>query len=407
MHDIISDKDRDVLRKLSQQIRNYADSDVNKERIAAWTALNDLKAYRPVLMISPEGSWREILPTFPRECAGEFAIQIEQTLRQRLYQFEVIQDDSVISPYFHIGRYVKSSGYGVEINTQVSDTVNGSFKYIPPISDLSTDLDKLRQPEYSADFAAATRDYEIMDYILGDILPLRYQAFDWWTNGLTATAISLIGLENLFLAMYTNPDELKALMSFLAEDALRHLDFWESQHLLCSNNQGYIGSGGEGYNSFLPELPDGNVTASQMWGFAESQETVGCSPEMFAEFIFPYQEQVMKRYGLIYYGCCEPVEKRFDTIKQLKQLRVISVSPWSDMETCAELYKRDYVFCRKPNPADVCVGFHEKQIIEDLTRTKAIAGDLNLSVILKDTHTLENKPEKLQKYVALARKILF
>jgi len=35
-----------------------------------------------------------------------------------------------------------------------------------------------------------------------------------------------------------------------------------------------------------------------IWGFAEIQETVGVSPEMSKEFIFPYQKEILKLFGL-------------------------------------------------------------------------------------------------------------
>ena len=46
----------------------------------------------------------------------------------------------------------------------------------------------------------------------------------------------------------------------------------------------------------------GKVRTIDMWGFAESQETVGVSPRMFAEFIFPDQLPILERFGLNCYG---------------------------------------------------------------------------------------------------------
>lgn len=85
------------------------------------------------------------------------------------------------------------------------------------------------------------------------------------------------------------PDELHRLMAFLRDGHLAKLDFLESNGLLCLNNDGTsVGSGGFGWTHELPQ-PDffGRVRLCDMWGFAESQETVGISPKMFAEFIFP------------------------------------------------------------------------------------------------------------------------
>ena len=84
------------------------------------------------------------------------------------------------------------------------------------------------------------------------------------------------------------------------------------------NNDGtYVGSGGFGWTHELPQ-PDfaGKVRPIDMWGFGESQETVGVSPGMFAEFIFPYQLPILERFGLNCYGCCEPLDKRWHLVEQ-------------------------------------------------------------------------------------------
>ena len=53
-----------------------------------------------------------------------------------------------------------------------------------------------------------------------------------------------------------------------------------------------------------------------MWGFTESQETVGVSPAMYREFIFPYEKPIMDRFGLNCYGCCEPLHQPLAAVKQ-------------------------------------------------------------------------------------------
>ena len=101
---------------------------------------------------------------------------------------------------------------------------------------------------------------------------------------------------------------------------------------------------------------------------------VGVSPEMFKEFVFPYQEPIIGRFGLSYYGCCEPVHGRIKTIKQLPNLRKVSVSPWCDQEIMADELGQDYVFCRKPKPTLISTEeFDEDLIREDIRNTMRIA----------------------------------
>lgn len=128
-------------------------------------------------------------------------------------------------------------------------------------------------------------------------------------------AIDLIGLENLMLAMYDNPAGLHRLMAFLRDDHLAFARWLEREGLLSLNNENdYIGSGSEGYTRDLPQpgwQPGDPVRLKDRWVLSESQETVGVGPELFEEFIFPYQLALAREFGKCYYGCCEPVNNRW------------------------------------------------------------------------------------------------
>ena len=87
-----------------------------------------------------------------------------------------------------------------------------------------------------------------------------------------------------------------------------------------------------------------------MWGFCESQETVGVSPEMVGEFVVPYQKPIMERFGLSCYGCCEPLDPRWYLLKDIKGLTRVSVSPWADVNRMAEYLGKEFVYSRKPSP---------------------------------------------------------
>ena len=147
--------------------------------------------------------------------------------------------------------------------------------------------------------------------------------------GVDRKAIRLIGLEGLMLAMYDQPEGLHALMAFLRDDHLQRLEWFEQAGLLTLNNEDdYVGSGGIGFTDALPQAdyqPGTPVRINDLWGLSESQETVGVSPELFAEFIFPYQLPIISRFGLACYGCCEPIDSRWAIVKQLPNLRRVDL----------------------------------------------------------------------------------
>jgi hypothetical protein len=249
----------------------------------------------------------------------------------------------------------------------------------------------------------------VAERTLGDLLAVHPEGAYWWTCGLTWMAIKLLGLENFMLAMYDNPAGLHRLMRFLSDDMLNFITFFERERMLGYNNgANYIGSGNLGYTAQLPSRDHpgtGPVSLKHLWGFTESQETVGVAPDMFGEFIYPYQLPLMERFGLNYYGCCEATEGRWKYVGQIPNLRCISVAPWSDQARCAELFGRRYVYCRKPNPAPVCMGFNETEIRREFAETLRHAGSLNTVMILKDTHTVEHEPERFARWVQIGRTV--
>ena len=176
-----------------------------------------------------------------------------------------------------------------------------------------------------------------------------------------------------------------------------------------NNEDDYVGSGSVGYTSELPR-PDRPAGAparvADLWGLSESQETVGVSPRMFEEFVFQYQESIISRFGLSYYGCCEPIDKRIKIIKRLPNLRRLSVSPWCNQERMADELGRDYIFCRKPAPAMISTAVWDEDLIrDDLRTTLRIARHCPLELVMKDVHTLAGQPWRLGRWVQIAREV--
>jgi hypothetical protein len=141
-----------------------------------------------------------------------------------------------------------------------------------------------------------------------------------------------------------------------------------------------------------------------MWEFSESQETVGVSPQMFAEFVFPYQLPILERFGLTCYGCCEPPYKRWHIVQQIPNLRRVSVSPWADLARMAEMLGDRYIYSMKPRPTDLAMdGFDEDRIRAELREALRVTRDCWVEVIMKDNQTIRNDPQRMIRWVQIAR----
>ncbi|MCE9615910.1 MAG: hypothetical protein K8T26_16690 [Lentisphaerae bacterium] len=401
--------DRERLRQLARRVADIAASPGMAQRRADWARVNGLRGGRPMIVVETFGANTELKAELALQCESPWARTIEGVMREKLFHYDFVKDDVILEPTLNVGTRITNTGLGVESVKHRGDTGDkmGSICWEAPLKVLPDDLAKLRFREFSYDPAAIAAELARVGELVGDLLQPRWRPFLWWTQGLTITAIDLIGLETFMLTMYDNPEGLHALMRFLRDETMHMLDWHEQAGVLFSNNRDeYVGSGGCGWTDDLPakdHVPGAPYRVKDMWGLSESQETVSVSTPMFAEFVFPYQKPIIERFGLAYYGCCEPVDKRWEVIKQIANLRAVSVSPWSNVEKMAEFLGRQYVFCRKPNPAYISAGWDEDVIRKDLRRTIEATKGLSVQLILKDVHTVSNEPWRFARWVEIAR----
>lgn len=402
---MIGENDKLIIRELAKKVRDIAELPEMEERKNRWYNHNALKPDRPMVLCFPEGAWSEIISAKQLECENDILRDWEMKLKQQIYWWEYIRDDNVLEPWFNINWSVHSGDYGVEIPITQGNN-RGSYVWEPPIKDIKKDMNKLKFRQPFVNREKTMTKIQMAQEIFGDVLPVRLRGNFWWTMGLTGEVIRLIGLENLMIYMYDEPENLHSLMAWLRDEHLHFIKWFQDEGLLSLDNENdYTGSGGVAYTK---ELPQDDWDKSQparlqdLWGFAESQETVGISPAMFAEFVLPYQMPIPQKFGLNCYGCCEPIHERWEYLKDIPNLRRLSVSPWCNQEVMADVLGKQYIFSRKPNPSLVCTMFHEDEIRKDLRQTISVARKGVLEIILKDTHTVQNDPSRLSRWVEIA-----
>jgi hypothetical protein len=400
----ISARDRKVLRALADAVSELTARPVEQEKCDLWYRHNALKPTRPLIFCDPENGWNEIIPPEQLECQGELARRWEMTLRKEQFWGERMGDDRVIEPYFNVAHVYIESDWGMH-ETRVGGDDGGSYVWDAPLRSYSN-MEALHYPEIVVDESATQRLLALAEETLGDLLTVRLKTAWWWTLGMTWTLVNLRGLSQIMYDMIDCPKDLHHLMAFLRDGHLAKLDYLEDNGLLSLNNDGtYVGSGGFGWTHELPQPDyDGRVRTRDMWGFAESQETVGVSPQMFAEFVLPYQLPLLERFGLNCYGCCEPLDKRWHVVQQTPNLRRVSVSPWADHAAMADMLQDRYIYSMKPRPADLAMEtFDEDRIRSELEQILRTTRDCRVEVIMKDNHTIRNDPQRVIRWVQIAR----
>ena len=400
----ISKKDKGILRRLATKVASLSNRPIEEEKRKLWYEHNSLRPIRPLVFCDPENGWNEIITKDQIDCAGELAQRWEMVLRKEIFWGELMLDDKVIEPNFDIGYTYNESNWGVEPIIQGGED-GGAYTWEAPIKKYS-DIDKLHFPIINVDYKATQRTLEVANDTFGDLLKVRKIGFWWWSLGSTYLLALLRGLDTMMIDMYDNPKLIHRLMKIISEGTLEKLNFLEKNGLLSINTDRYVGSGGFGYTKELPAkgFDNSKVRTIDMWGFCESQETVGISPQMFEEFIFPYQLPILKRFGLNCYGCCDPLDQRWYVIKNIPNLRRVSVSPWSNLEKMAENLEDKYIFSMKPLPTPLATavldeGFVRKKIREALEITKGCV----VEIIMKDNNSIGKNPENVINWVRIVR----
>jgi len=404
----MTNDEKALLRDLAKRVRDIAALPVMDERRQLWKRHNALDPVRPMILVFPEGSWVELMPGSALECEDEQARRWERELRRRIYYHEHLHDDTVIEDELVVSKVVRSSGWGLEPRHTHSPEDRGAWGFDPVLQG-PDDLAKLRLPEITYDEDATRRNLQQARDLFGDILDVRLKGVAHVSFHPMAMLSDRRGLGNLMMDMAARPGFVHDAMSILEEGYRGIIRQYVEQNLLSLNNDGtYHSSGGVGYTDELPQGDfDGeNVRPCDMWASAEAQELAQVSPDMHAEFALQYEKRLLEPFGLNGYGCCEDLSRKLDDVFEISNIRRISISPFADVEPCAEKLGRDYIFSWKPHPAHLCGDFNPERIRGYIRHTLDVAGDCVLEMVLKDTHTCDCHPERFTIWTDIARELV-
>lgn len=412
---IVTSGDLKIIRDLAKRVREAAESEINQQRIQRFYQLDEGTLEQPLLLTETDGGMNMVMPDYRPKCQEKWAQNQENGLNGILMHYDIIGDDYPIEPVINVGWTLTSSNYGIELKQTKPETDGslGAYHIDAPITDLERDLEKLKFRTHSVDRDSTLQQQQFLSEIYDGIMPVRIRGSFWWTLGLTWDAITLIGLENLMLYMYEEPEALHQLLAFLRDDRLRTIDWLEKEELLSFNNENdYCGSGSRGYTHRLPQKgwqPGQSVRTKDMWVLLESQETVGVGPDLYEEFVFNYEKTIAERFGSVYYGCCEPVHTRWEVLRNMPNLKRISISPWCSQEFMTEAMGNQYGYSRKPNPSLISTPhFEEEAIRTDLLETITLTKKhlCPTEIVMKDVHTLSGDAGRLTRWVKMARELI-
>ena len=399
----ISQKDREILRALATKKREYAESPQNEKIMKQWQALGEGRKASPTVRLLFSNFTRDVVDA-RLQCEGEDARKLEATLVRELVGRELFDDDTPLSATFDLSPRVWVKPFGISAK-QRRDPKSGGYHIEPVIEDLEEEYEKLEGGSFGVDRESTLATRALAEDVFGDILLTRMIGRSL-SGSITNPLVHLMGMENYYMSMYDCPEILHKVMDMATTVYENYYDFLEREKLLLPTcGTGFVAQESFAFNH---ELPTDNVTkTTECWGFLESQETTAVSPETFGEFVFPYQDRLVKRFGLLSYGCCERVDAIFpDYLSKWKNLRKLSVSPFNNEDQVGEYLRgTDIVYYSKPR-ADLVTTpgpMDEDAIRKDFKRICEAAGGCLFEIAQREVMTLRGDLERGRRYVQIAK----
>ena len=413
----ISQHDKDILRDLAKRQYEHATSEGNRKLKEEWVAHNDCRGERPMVHVELWTFGQEVVPPLLK-CEGDEARAIEAGVYSEFINRELFGDDFPVRDYIPVHYEAGIVHYGLEISRTHAEASDGNqlghrFNY--HINDLEADFHKLgpSQIRFAGKAKAESKVKERIEMIgdlVGDIIQPKPSGHSFGVSP-TQNIVHIMGMETMFMSMYDYPDLFHKMMRQFADDTIEFFRFMEKENLLLPTTANEsLAQGSWCFTEELPSEPkDGTLKSTSLWGYMDSQETVGLSPEMFGEFIFPYYKDIAENFGLLSYGCCEPVHSIWDDyLSQLTNIRKVSVSPWCDEPEMAEkLAGKKIIYHRKPSPNFLGTsGSLDENAVREHIRPSIIEAKKNglkLEISQRDVYTIDNDVSRVKRYIEIIR----
>jgi hypothetical protein len=404
----VSVKERETLRELARRYRDIAAQEVHERTMEDWRRLNALMPVRPMVLID-QIPWHEmnIDGELSLRCEDPFLQTIEWSLRTELYKWKHFPCDMVFFPFLQVPKVFSISDYGVSTHIEESDSqhmASQTHLYLDQLPDEAS-LEWLKVPDVVLDVASTEAREALINELVGDLLPVRMSGTTIWA-AVWDRIVFWRGATTVLFDLADRPEFLHRLMNRLMEIEMILLDRLENLNLLEAR-QGLIHCcGAHTYelpgNDYDPE----HVKARNCWVAGAAQIFSEVSPAMHDEFEIAYLKPYFERFGLVNYGCCEPLHRKIDIIRKINNVRLISISSWANVDIAAECIGREYVMARKPSPTFVAMDSLDEAAIAEETRRTLQACILNSTpceFILKDITTVRNDPSRLTRWADVVR----
>jgi hypothetical protein len=339
------------------------------------------------------------------ECRG-----YEEELRRTLFQWKHFPVDMVVEPFVRVPLAIRNTGLGIttEEDIAVTDPSNAVVGHLFHNQfQTDADLEKMKLPRISHDEAETARRLAAAHDLFDGLLEVKPWGADL-NLSLWDPISTWMGVEGVLFALMDRPDFMHRLVGRMTDGYLGMLDQLEAQGLLPGPQSLIHCTGAYTDDLPAPGYDPAKPRTKDLWMYGLAQMLATVSPDMFKEFEVDYASRICARFGLVYYGCCDPLDGKMAEVRMIPNVRKVSMSPWVDQERGATEIGGDYVYSRKPSPAFLAPDrFSPDQVRADLVATREVCKrhGCPLEFILKDISTVRYEPERLAEWGRIAMEV--
>ena len=376
-------------------IREIQESTENRRRWSNWERVAGLPGIftryiphddlisTPVIVDLDREMWAHVLGFDLTKVYSKPLSYLEFELSKKVYAYEHFQDDMPLSKnitmWFGVG-FVESL-LGLE-QTPAGPTQEPWVGKGPLINEKS-ELRKIPLSSMKCTAAAQRAisfSSEIKD-MLGEDFTL---VFPEWDFGPFGTAMHIRGMENLSLDFFEDPPFVHDLFSFLTQVKKN----WSHER-----------------STFLQEPIHTLYLAN------DDINVPFISPRVYEEFVFPQEKEWgLFHGGIDYWHSCGRIDPVLHLIKELPGLRMVHISPWTDLKKAVEILSGTGIILEVVmNPIDDVLAASSQEIQDKLKHVRDLCAHVPF-ILRADAFQVYSKPEqdleKIRLWIKAARSVL-
>ena len=409
-------QEKEILKPLVEELIKFSSLPVQGKKKELWARHQAFTGTEQIpISVFYEGiprpQWEFILGKGFLKTESATAQELELDLRKRLWAVKNIPDDHILWPFITLAAKIsRPACWGIPVKWRGVDEEDSNPEHarrIDPPFNNSIDVSKI---EFT-DMDIATRETAKVINLATELVDDKISIFAGYSNlGFQPfdRAVEFRGLENIMLDVVDAPEKVKELLEIITENLIKHhLNREEKGWINAPTiDNKYLAFPMRVHAAYLQEgFNQRKLKLSDEWCYIGAQTSSGLGPEMYAEFVQPYNARLAELFPgkTVYYHGCENLDQKAIIIRNLPNLRRFHISPWSSIRAVREATKDSFIYEVHDHPGRVFFGRNKEDMKKEIKTLIADAGGCNFDLNLSDIHSVNKDPRLLKMWSEAAR----